>query len=175
MSCHATMDSMAGVARNVSPRQQSTSVGCAILPFGPIATVSQPKEVELDSGTPRPDSDPNFSARPPTGRLTYRSFDGSLKDLRGNDLNDLMDELVNQDDIYVCAAKRYFEYFTGISVNLQDPGDPELNPLSAADLHYKNQVVQLGRSLRSNNSLRSLIQSILSLPVYAKPSQRDSN
>jgi hypothetical protein len=175
MTCHTTMDSMAGVARNVSPRQMSTSVGCSILPFGPIATVTQAKEAELDSGTVRPDSDANFSARPPTGRLIYRSFDGSLKDLHGSDLNDLMTELVNQDDIYVCAAKRYFEYFTGISVNLQDPGDTELTPLSAADIHYKNQVVQLGRSLRSNNSLRSLIQSILSLPVYAKPSQRDSN
>jgi hypothetical protein len=169
MTCHATMDSLAGTARNVSIRI-APNANCFVPLGAVVAGVKYPEEIQLDAGgTPRPDSDPIFSARPPTGRLIYRSFDGSLKDMSGKDLPELANQLVAQDDVYVCAAKRYFEYFTGISVNLQDIGDPELPVLSAADLQYRNQVIELGRGLKSTNSLRSLIQNILSSPTYAKP------
>ena len=174
MSCHATMDSMAGVVRNLAFRSAGANECKSITPLGPLHTAAfLPAENYLDSGNPPPDNDPDYYKRPPNGRIFYRGYNGVLHDTKVDNLSDLASELIKQDDIYVCAAKRYFEYFTGISVDLRDLGDPDSANMSQADLHYRNKVIQLGQQLRSTNSLRSLIQSIISMPLYSRPSLRE--
>jgi hypothetical protein len=120
-----------------------------------------------------PDSDPLYTQRPPTGRLYFRSYDGTLRDVPVNDLNAFGEELVKSDDVYACVAKRYLEYFTGVSADLRDLGDPDADPLSVADLHYRNQVIKLGQKLKTTNNLKTLVEAILSMPLYARPSQRE--
>jgi hypothetical protein len=172
MACHTTMDSMASTVRNVSFRNPGTT--CDLIPIGAnAASVTQPPEPFLDSGIPVPDSDPLYTQRPATGRLYFRSFDGTLRDVPVNDLNAFGDELVKSDDVYACVAKRYLEFFTGVSADLRDLGDPDVAPLGLSDLHYRNQVIKLGQKLKATNSLKTLVEAILSMPLYARPSQRE--
>lgn len=172
MRCHTTMDSMASLARNISLRNPGTS--CDRIPLGRnIASSTQPQEPTLDSGATVPDSDPLYTQRPASGRLYFRSYTGALVDVPVNDFSVFGQELVKSDDVYACAAKRYLEYFTGVSADLRDLGDPEAGALGVSDLHYRNQVIKLGQKLKTTNNMRSLVEAILSMPLYARPSQRE--
>jgi hypothetical protein len=124
--------------------------------------------------TTAPDSDSDFGARPTTGRLLYRSYDGTLIDSTVANLTEMGNALANSNDLYVCAAKKYFEYFTGLSVSLQDTGNPTSSILSQADQYYRDEVIKLGLSLKAHGSLKTLVQEILSLDLYQSRSQRSS-
>lgn len=80
--------------------------------------------------------------------------------------------MASGNDLYVCAAKRYFEFFTGINANLYDPGDSRNVALTPADQKYKNVVVQLGMNLKTHQSLRNLVKEIISSEIYQKESMR---
>ena len=48
----------------------------------------------------------------------------------------------------------------------------DLSTLSAADEHYRTEVIKLGLSLKSHGSLKTLVQEILNLELYQTRSQR---
>jgi hypothetical protein len=118
------------------------------------------------------DADPNFHQRPAYGRLYFRSYDGTLINKEVKDLSGLGAALADTNDLYVCAASRYFQFFTGIAVNLQDSGDPSLPALSASDMKYRSQVISLGLELKKHQRLDKLIEDILRSPLYQKASMR---
>lgn len=111
--------------------------------------------------------DPFYNVRKPVGYVYYRSFDGSLIDRRTESLQEMGEFLAQQDDFYVCTAKKYFNFFTGINVSLRDLGDP-LQPatLNDRDLYYRNLVIKLGLELKSHQRVDKLIESIISIPEY---------
>ncbi len=162
VSCHASIDRLAYVIRGFQYNnlgfQEINNLGVSLPRF---AAVTQPAETGWPS-----EPDPNFFRRPPNGVLYYRSFDGTLVNRQVSSVQQIGAELAAQDDIYVCAAKRYYQYFTGIDVPLSDIGDPANAPLSAGELAHRNQVITLGRNLRTHQSLRLLIEEILNLPAY---------
>lgn len=166
MSCHTGMDFMASVARNLSlvlvPGRAEEGASGQIQQW----PVNLPQELGMV------EADPQFSFRPPNGRLIFRNYEGKLtqKPVRG--LKELGEAISQTDDFYVCAASRYFQYFTGVSVTLQDPGDPASQPLSEAETYYHNEVVKLGLDLKKHQSLRTLVERILSSPTYHAAGQR---
>ncbi|MEQ1875999.1 MAG: hypothetical protein ABL958_05090 [Bdellovibrionia bacterium] len=168
MQCHATYDRLAGALRNHFwmtsasrlPPDGCEAIQCVKTVFFSPFTPTMPAEAGPT------DRDPDFHLRPPNGTLFYRSYDGTLIDVPVSGLTNVGFELAKTNDLYVCAAKRYFEYFTGIGVNLQDSGDPINPPLSAADQKYRDIVIRLGLNLKAHQSLTELMREIFDTDVY---------
>jgi hypothetical protein len=167
MTCHGAIDQMGMTARNAAygatpaPRVDPND-STQIVKFD----VTLPREVGFV------DDDPNFNQRPPNGRLLFRSYTGDLvsKDVLG--VSELGQALADTDDLYVCAASRYFQFFTGIGLNLRDPGDLTTTPLTDGEKAYQAQVEILGKQLKTNQSLRELLRSIFNSPIYQSSSMR---
>jgi len=181
-SCHSTTDPASAAIRNLrfikvaeSSRLDSEELAMA---FAKTADLEEPSH----EASHMIHADSDFEIKKPKARLRYRSFSGELKDSEDiiasptdifDALSKLGDFIAAQDDAYVCAAARYFHFFTGIQVNLSDPGD-ERSPIpTESDLYYKNIVVGLGQGLKSSQKLRSLIEQILSSEIYQKSGMRD--
>jgi hypothetical protein len=167
MQCHASVDSAAGTARNFffvnSYDKNSDSTWAEFL-----------KHVDADQSPESGvvDADPDWYRRPPNGRFFFRSYDGTLNDTAVTSIADLGNKIAQTNDFYACTAAKYFKYFTGITANLQDIGDPGLAPLTPADLYYRNLVIKMGQNLKSKKNLQSLIRDILSSAPYQRESLR---
>ncbi len=163
-SCHASMDRMASVVRNVKYTafgNNSMNVGQRGAFFVNFPAATMPAETAWPSA-----ADPDYAKRPPTGTLFFRNYMGNLVDIGVSGPSDLAAQITNQDDFYICAAKRYYSHFTGISVDTSDIYDPKHLELSADAMAHRNEVINLGKSLRQHNSLRKLISDILNSPQY---------
>lgn len=169
MQCHASMDSMASTARNISAvpvpsyLEDATSQYLVGMYSYPATVVASTKQV---------DKDPNFHRETPLGRFMFRTYDGQLINDFVVGIAKLGQAISKTDDYYLCAASRYLQFFTGISVPLGDVGNQPA--LTEDQKYYLSVVVSLGKRLRADpkQSLRTLIQSILELPLYQNPSLR---
>ncbi len=61
---------------------------------------------------------PDFHLQVPTGKLYFRSLTGALVDKPVSNIASLGDAMSKTDDYYLCAAKRYFQFMTGIEIAL---------------------------------------------------------
>ncbi|HEX4924692.1 MAG TPA: hypothetical protein VFV50_11420, partial [Bdellovibrionales bacterium] len=167
MACHATIDPLAGVVRNLSfiPVPFRTSGGVATAHIYQWATDRAP-----ETGTV--DDDYEFYRRPTNGNLYYRSYNGTLINKPVASVPELGRALAEADDLYVCAASRYLQFFTGIGVNLQDEGDPQKPALSSGQAAYRRVVTQLAAELKRHQSLKLLIHSILKSDIYRSSNLR---
>jgi hypothetical protein len=171
MRCHGTLDRMALTARNLvitnSNYIQNTQIGKdshLISSFTPTKGArAWPSEAEND-----------FHLTNPDGALYYRSMSGRLVNEPVGNISQLGGKIAQQEDYYTCAAKRYFNYFTGINVSLYDRSNPEnaalnkaLTPQEAADRKF---VEQLGADFKDarkhNGSLKGLISDIIKSNYY---------
>jgi hypothetical protein len=184
MSCHSGMDPMAGAYRNVL--------------FAPTLIFDGEEEVGGDThmylagglqtnadeiaGFHLISKDANYYRRPPNFKLHYRSYNGELVDehYTASNLTDALTQMGNalaqKDDFYMCAASRYFKFFTGIEVNLLDIEDPRNGAeISDGDLHYRQVVEQLAMALKNdpNKNLQSLIRAIFASNLYRTEGMRD--
>lgn len=166
MSCHATIDPMAATTRNLSFME--TMYGNY---GGSMELANWPVTMPAEGGAV--DDDTEFFHRPPNGKIFFRSYDGTIIDKSVSNLPELGQAISQMNDLYVCAAARYFQYFTGVTPNLSDLGDPATPPISAVDQKYRDIVVQLGMNLKSNQSLRSLVQAIISSDLYRRSAMRE--
>lgn len=169
MQCHASIDPMAGTIAHLAIGTWGRGGGAcenAYFAARPAGTGSLPRAPGMV------DSDPDFYKRPTYGKLYFRSYDGTLVSKEVKDLASLGAALADTNDLYVCAASRYFQYFTGIAVNLQDSGDPSLPVLNASEMKYRAEVVNLGLHLKQHQRLDKLIDEILRSPLYQKASMR---
>ncbi len=169
VTCHSSMDKMASAIRNHKSRRSSGSIN-GITYFA----VRTPTGTDLSSDPvanvfPTSD-DGNFYTRAPKGWLYYRSYDGTLVSVGVNGLNDLATRIAEKNDFYACTASKYYKFLTGISVNLGDVGNTEypLN-LTAGGTFHRNNVIQYGLNLKSSQSIRSLIQEIISSNAFVSP------
>lgn len=166
--CHASMDRMAFAIRDFkfgstgacSYYSNQHAGSYFIYSRGPA---SLPANAERWPSEP----DTDFSKRPNRGVLYYRGADGGLVNKAVNGLNELGSALAEEDDLYICAAKRYFRFFTGIDVNVSDISDP-LNTiqLNSSEKSVRDLVIRLGKSLKGHQDLKQLVREIISLPLY---------
>lgn len=163
--CHASMDRMAAVNRNfqyLNLRPSSNAIS-----GGTFAT-TYPTNSSLD-GTAWPSIiTTNYYQRPTIGVLFYRDYQGALVNQTITSISDLGAKLATKDDFYLCAAKHYYQYFTGVNVDIIDPQDAR-NRNKGPDMEiHKTNVVNLGLALKTNQSLRTLINSIFNLDIYKR-------
>jgi len=158
--CHMSMDPMSSVIRGVQYRYEYRGGHDLVVPY----LISNPSN-SAPIWSPTPIS--GFQNTVPAGRLMFRSYDGTFYDEPISNVADLGARLANKSDFYVCAAKRYYEYFTGISVDLGDLGDPTYGKqLTTEAMTQRNRVINLGVQLMGHQDTRQLIQDILNLPDY---------
>jgi hypothetical protein len=169
MQCHATMDPMAGAIRNLrtaSVAHDNTSGAFGVRFFTKVAN----ENTQAAAAYPELSEDSNFSKRPADATLFYRSYDGSLVNVSVRGLDDLGQKISQTNDFYACAAKRYYRFLTGINVDLSDLSDPINAPnLSAGEIKYRNQVISLGQQLKQDQSLRSMLKSIIASETFIRP------
>jgi|GEM_PF-1184422 hypothetical protein len=190
--CHATLDPMAYTARNftrgafdIFRTTQDGDVtldanGNSISPpaaysRNALAITTYKTTASSVGGWP---SEPvtDFHKQTPTGRLFYRSATGVLVDKNVSGIAGLGKAMSETDDYYLCAAKRYFEFMTGIKVPIYDRTDPRnssLNQaLSAAAIADRNYVESLAKDLRTSNSVIKMVEEIMSSDYYSKENFR---
>lgn len=154
MRCHSGIDNMAFAMRNIMmmgtsafPNPISQTVGLRIEPMIKLPTLANAKI---------------FAFQEPTGRLHYReNFTKARKNISIRSLQSLGEILAEQNDIYYCAAKRYYHFFTGVNVDItQAPAKGSLD-----EKHYK-VVRALGERLKSKQSVRDLLHAIFQSDAF---------
>ncbi|MDZ4660733.1 MAG: hypothetical protein SGJ18_03855 [Pseudomonadota bacterium] len=163
MQCHASMDRTAYVARHISYNSVPMLTDDAHMHLT-VWPTTDPAEAGPVS------SDNRFHSRPTSGVLLYRSYDGRLINQNLSSIQDLGNAFSVNNEMYVCAASRYFKFFTGIEANLNDIGDTTKPALTADEVKYRDIVISLGLELKSTQSLRQLIQKILNSDTYRRSS-----
>ncbi|MCB0420163.1 MAG: hypothetical protein KDD61_04155 [Bdellovibrionales bacterium] len=167
VTCHATIDRMAGTMRNYTLRfagRATTTVDEKILAieYADAWPISKPPIENW-----RSEIDTDYHLRPPIGQLYYRGYDGTLNFSSVSGSGELGSELAARKDLYVCAAKRYYEFFTGHSVTVADINDPAyIEPLPPEEIHHRNRVIELGERLFQHQSLKILIREIIESPEF---------
>jgi hypothetical protein len=162
MQCHDTMDPLSGAVRarfiiRTSPQEE--------VRFFVSRAVDKPS-----APYPSLTADNDFGRRPADFNLKFRSHDGTLVNLQGTGLPALGALIAEQEDFYACAAKRYFKLLTGIEVDLRDDSDP-LNPLglTPSETKFRNRVLELGKRLKQEQDLKSLVRQIIGSPTFIYP------
>lgn len=170
--CHATLDQMAYTARNLVVANSDFFVmgsGARTHSRTALHVTNYRPEFPSVAGWP---SEPvvNFHRQHPSGRLFFRSMTGELIDKAVSDIAALGAAMAETPDFYNCAAKRYFEFFTGIQVALYDRTDPnnaEVNrKLSVEAIEDRKFIETLGAELRQSQSVRLLIKRIIASKYY---------
>ncbi|MEQ1878151.1 MAG: hypothetical protein ABL958_16025 [Bdellovibrionia bacterium] len=169
MACHATMDPLAGVVRNISYLPVPNRVQNA------TATGHVYKwATDLPAETGPVDLDPEFFRRPTSGRILFRGYAGALVSRAVQSPGEVGQLLSETDDLYVCAAARYIDFFTGVMPNLQDEGDPARGAVPAKSKPYRELAIKLGLELKQHQNLRTIIRAILESDLYRRSNLRDS-
>jgi hypothetical protein len=152
--CHASMDRMAAVNRNFKYDQY-------------FLTSSTYPTTITKGGTDWPAVvTENYSSQPTNGVLYFRNYKGNLVNQTVTSIKDLGAKITNQDDFFICAAKRYYQYFTGVDVDVFNPQDSRFRNKGTDMQKHQQNVVKLGLDLKKHQSLKTLIKDILNLPVY---------
>jgi hypothetical protein len=183
MGCHAAQDQMAYTLRNYNLAFSEFELLVDMTGnqglLGKTTEMMAHYNVSLGAVSGWP-SEPvaNFNQTPPTGRFYYRTLNGQLIDQPVNNVSDLGSKIAATDDYYTCAARRYFQFLTGVQVPLFDRENPanaqllqNLSPQSAIDRKY---VEGLAQQLKNdpNQSLVTLIKTILSSDYNKSPNFR---
>jgi hypothetical protein len=170
LRCHAMMDQAAMTTRNLVIGQTSTFINSHNRLSALIGrfNVSAGNEAGQEFWPWKPVA--SFKYQAPVGKLYLRSINGTLIDQPVNNLNELGIALSNTDDYYACAAKRYFEKFTGVAINLYDPNDVDntsvIEGQNERDIEFRRFVLALGQELKAGGSLKNMVKRILESDYY---------
>lgn len=177
--CHATLDPMAYTARNLIVANSdfaALSEGSRVKAKTALHVTSYRNEIASVGGWP---SEPvaNFHRQNPSGRLFFRSMTGDLVDKQVDDIAGLGLAMSQTKDYYYCAAKKYFEFLTGIQVALYDrtnPANADINrKLSQEAIEDRKFVESLGEELQKRQSVREIIKDIMASKYYRSVNYRE--
>jgi hypothetical protein len=157
------MDQLAGAVRNIESKRIGETVstndqlGIPVLSRNPS---SSPKPSLAAYWHDR--VDPDYRNRPATGNLFYRASDGSLVDLPFVGLGGLGNLLADQDDLYRCITKRYYEFFIGVKVPMSFTAE------NLAQDPHRATINNLALELKDHGSLKKTIYEIIKSTEYRK-------
>ncbi len=158
--CHKSMDSMAANFRNFVGRS-STFLDTKYTFMAPHSSTNS----GANSVYPLV-AEYAFHQKPPIGKLAFRSYDGTLVSVDTTNVADLGAKIADTNDFYVCMAKKYYQYFTGINANLSDPG---LYSVPAGEAAHRTAVINMGTNLKSNQKLKELFRAIFNSNGFKYP------
>ncbi len=169
LRCHATLDQAALTARNLTPSTTATFTTTSARVSALIASYAVTREAQpgQEFWPSKPVDSSRFQA--PVGKLYFRTLNGQLIDQNVSGIDGLGVALSSTPDYYACAARRYFEYFTGVRVHLSDSGArAQTDPLFAKEKAMREFVLALGEDLQTTGSLKVMIKKILESNYYRR-------
>lgn len=165
MACHATMDPMANLVRNVEQSYSADAGGDGMIHSTHLRFHKEDKKYPRELAPV--DDDPFFHLRPAYGRFIYQDVRGNYIDKEIKSLDELGSTLLETDDLYLCTVKKYFNFFTGIDVHMnlfiQGAHSPE-------ELYIKNLLEESSKSLKQSGDLSQAIGILLNSKVYRSKS-----
>lgn len=156
MQCHASMDFLASGARNLMEGYTTTSKDINIPRLKFVGKLPQTSGSTITAPLINEPVD-NFASTPAMGRLYYRNYSGKLVDVSFNSVADLGTKLAGTDDLYACAAKRYYKFLTGLDADL----DSNFKDIDGDRTSIRNEVISLGQKLKTTRSLKKMIKEIV--------------
>lgn len=162
MQCHSTMDPMAGAIRNVIRGQTGFLPG----------TVQFNMLLDTDNSRlehPSLAGSASYASSLPEAQLKYRSYDGRLINHSVGNLQELGEKIASENDLYACAAKRYYKFFTGINVDLTDLEASANAKLGPGEKLYRDRIIQWGLDLKKDQNVRELIRKIIGSASFVYP------
>lgn len=173
VQCHASMDQLLGGVRNL----RGGNSGRCNFNSEPAPDFSSYGWFKQPPTKPKNYSwgfmaDPDYRKHPSTGKFLYRTYNDKLVDKDFDNLQQLGQILADTNDLYICAAKRYYRYFTGVDADITPMTDAQVEALPADRKFYRKRVINLGMQLKSTTALNKdplkLIEAIFDLPEYKK-------
>ncbi|WP_417335015.1 hypothetical protein [Halobacteriovorax marinus] len=164
MSCHQTMDQLALLSTNLEPFNAG-EVHTNAFTFRSIYQHPTPLQAEHRYV----DSDKDFYKKKHLAKLYFRDFQGNLINrdiLAPKDLGLILKEL---DDPYLCTSARYFQFLTGISVNMN-----QFNQLTG-NLKIKKTLMRLTSILKSEQKPMRVLEEIISSEFYISKNREATN
>lgn len=177
LQCHFTIDGLAGAVRNKTILRTGIDLQNSPIPLTNINSILvhnyTPTEA-AESFLEKSDSDPSFYKRAPTANLVFRTFEGTFINQQYTGTEEVGQAISELDDLYVCAASRYYRFLTGVNVEIRDFSDP-MSPVadSSDEIQYRNLVIKLGKNLKKHQSLNKMIEEIIASPLYITPGKLD--
>lgn len=171
LQCHFSIDGLAGAVRNKSVLRTGTDLQNGILTnVHSVLTYNYPATESPETNLEKSDSDLNFYKRPATANLVFRTFEGAFINKQYTGTEEVGQAISELDDLYVCAASRYYRFLTGVNVEIRDYNDP-MSPVtdSTDEIQYRDLVIKLGKNLKKHQSLNKLIEEIIASPLYITP------
>lgn len=166
MACHSQIDPFGYTYRNLVATVTSA---------GPSANNRVGTPLEVVRALPVVGTLNVWALQPPTGRLYYREFQANSPTRKNvANLEQMGAAMAASYDLYRCAAKRYYKYFTGVDVTLHKiepptPGGANYAKAKAKydlDLSHQSFVMSAANEFRKHQSLRRLISDILNTPTF---------
>ncbi|TNE97518.1 MAG: hypothetical protein EP326_11340 [Deltaproteobacteria bacterium] len=154
MNCHSTIDTMAAVIRNM----ENYNSGNVDIHYT-IRNIYMHQTKSVHAGE-LPDSSEYFFETSPEGIFIHKDIFGRRIETKVRSLNELGKALSQTKDFYYCLSKRYFEFFTGIEVNIEQiDWSKSTDPV----------VVFLKKSaeeLRRTQNVKKYLSSLFNSPFY---------
>ena len=161
MQCHATMDRMTGGIRHLQLGFTNPSAA-----GGTLQLYAHAQDGGLSAEQHPVESDSAYHQRARRGQFLFRGFDGTLHNVEYEGLEQLGQAIAGTTDFYICAASRYYQFLTGVTVPIHDYTDPAAPTPSDDELLHRERLVALGKSLQQHGDLTRLIREIISTPTY---------
>lgn len=172
MQCHSSMDPVASSIRNLTPTKASSGI---LVAHQYEATLPpHPMEVGETNGVKNwiDSADKDFWKREPNGHFYFRDYKGFLHDKTVSDgLSGLGKVISETDDFYLCSAKRYVNFFTGVDIPLFDPdfSNPATPKLTAKEQEYYNFIQKLALELKQHQDVRKVFERIFRSQAFLSP------
>mgnify|MGYP000235433066 FL=1 len=161
MGCHATMDNLAYLVRNVEQAYSADAGGDGMI-HSTHLRYHQPSTY-LEEEKTAPDSDTNFHMRPAYGRFVYQDIYGKYYNKKVKSLDELGSIISDMDDFYLCTAKKYLNYLTGVDVSMSIFS---LNSLSYKEQYFKDLLEQSAQQMKKSGDLKDGMRTLIKSRVY---------
>ncbi len=158
VQCHMSMDGIAGLIRNF---EVNYSVDSGLGRYIQTSHIRARKSTKTSATPILGDGDEKYSLEPARGLLAFQSRSGLYYEREVASLEELGDFIAESSDFYQCMSKRYLYFLTGINLDLDGK---DLSSGHERVLWQFNQKLAL--RLQDHQSLRQLIEDIISSPLY---------
>lgn len=159
MQCHSSLDPLARTYKKIVLNQSHRNTNTA------VAAVIGALQMGADhTGTASAQFD--WAMKPIDGKIYYRSLKDTNASAKPSSMNvssiadlgaKLSDPATNMGfDFYACTAKRYYEYFTGVKVEMR-PTAQENSVMT----YHRSLVLNFANSLKTNGSMQTLVENII--------------
>lgn len=165
MHCHATMDHMAGLIRNIEYNysiDRGRELNNLQTTHFYVHKTNQALSESIIS-----ESDPSYHLRPKTGRFIYTDLAGNHYDAKVQSLDELGKIIGQIDDFYHCLASRYFEFFTGLQI---EPAIIYLKNKNEKEQFLSDQLAGLSNHLKTTQSLREAYRFLFQSELFRERS-----